>query len=146
MPRKYQKHTIKGKTVKQVASEQGVCIETIYLWIRKGTLDAHLNGTHVNGRSGQPKRVVFGKTYKEWAKELGLNVETVRHYAQNVYLERLIKAHKEGKTRPTARGRIVYGKNLTEWSKQLGITREYVRQLADNGKLIDKINQHKERQ
>jgi len=147
MPRRYTKHLIQGKTVKQIASELGVSIITVYAWIRDGTLDSHMNKTYVRKRSGPTEKIVLGKTYKEWAKELGLSIVTVRSYSHNVYLERCIKAHKglASGERPK-RGRIVFGKSHAELARQLGVSREYIRQLDDNGKLMAKINQHKENQ
>jgi hypothetical protein len=135
------KHLIQGKTVKEWAEHFKVQPITIYMQIRRGTLEARINGTYKRTRVS-PAKKYEGKTIAEWAEIIGLSKDATYRYAKLGVLQDIV----DGKYITGNVKHLVLGHTLKYWGDKLGMTRERARQLDDQGLLIGRINGEPPRQ
>lgn len=132
--RRKPKHLIRGKSIREWSETLNVKFVTAWSWFRKGTLEAHIDGTH------QPKRPrrYFGLTVREIQKRLSVKSRTVYHYIDNGTLERRLKG--EAITGRYPLGEIICaGKTARQIQAQLGISKQRVYQLKNKGLLEDHL-------
>lgn len=134
------RYVVRGKTVKQWANRFGVTITAVYQWIRKGTLEARIDGTHV---PSIPCRAC-GMTYAELRNRFGVSTGTVRRWTKDGTIGRRLAGEVIQKKPSKIAAKLIDGMDYHEIAEKLGngkpISRQRVFQLKKKGLLRDRIN------